>query len=86
VFKDRNLVKICVVDIATGMYEAGKCVGVRISAPPEGPRQHPPSFFYSRYQTCSSEDEGIGAWCWPTLLTSGSEWGIQLPRLKKELG
>jgi len=60
--KDRKLVKMCVVDIATGLFEAGTWVGARNPPPPEGTRQNPTSYLYSRNETCFSEVEGFGAW------------------------
>ena len=40
--------------------------GARISAPPEGPRQHPHCFLYNGYQI-SLEVEGSGEWRRPSL-------------------
>jgi hypothetical protein len=60
--KDRKLVTICVVDIATGVFEAGTWVGARNSPPLEGTQQNPTCFLYSRNQTHFSEVEGFGAW------------------------
>jgi len=60
--KERKLVTICLVDIGTGVFEPGTCVGARNSPPPERTRQNPTCFFYSRNQTYFSEVEGFGAW------------------------
>jgi hypothetical protein len=86
VTKGRKLANSCVVDIATGVYEAGTWLGQEFPHPQKGPDNTPAASSTIDITPVPRRLEGPGRGVGHLSLTSGTEWRIRLPRLSKELG
>ena len=83
--KGHNLDNPCVVYIGTGVHETGTWVVARISAPPEGPDITHLASTAIDIRPVPRRLKGPGRVVGNLSLTSWTEWGIQLTKLKNRM-